>query len=506
MAVDADDGDRRSQPEPLEDRRRRVAGELARRRARPTRAGAPASVDGSAASRRALVGVGRLRSRPSSRRTRRSPCSSTRVASNCASASTGSGTAPPAIPLCTGPSRARTRDVDAGEAPQRVGEAGRAHRPVAGVGEERARRTRSSSTCAARKAASVGRTDLLLALHQHLHVARELARGAQPGPHRGQRARPRPPCRRRCPDRRAGRRARRGSNGSRRPPFDVAGRLHVVMRVEQHGRRVGTVRPLADDVGVPAVDPQLAHVVQARRRAMRSATACRARVDVVGVRGIGADARDAHERLELALARRRHRRGRRRRPRSIESVHAPRLRCRSRASGRSSSYQSGACLRAHGRGHGAAEHALERVAVAEREHDVAEHRDPDPSANQSCTNVAPVRQSSGKRSNHFMIEPVPSITTIGAGDERGVELLAGVELARARTVASGAAPEPAGVVARPAVEPAESRRAGARRGDRARASSSGTGSRSPLYTCRKRTSLAVADQRRRSGPRRARRR
>ena len=52
-----------------------------------------------------------------------------------------------------------------------------------------------------------------------------------------------------------------------------------------------------------------------------------------------------------------------------------------------------------------------------------------PSANQSCTNVAPVRQSSGNGSNHFMIEPVPSITTRRAGDERGVELLAGVELA-----------------------------------------------------------------------------
>ena len=37
-----------------------------------------------------------------------------------------------------------------------------------------------------------------------------------------------------------------------------------------------------------------------------------------------------------------------------------------------------------------------------------------PIANQSCTNVAPVRQVSGNGSNHFMIEPVISITTIAA--------------------------------------------------------------------------------------------
>ena len=33
---------------------------------------------------------------------------------------------------------------------------------------------------------------------------------------------------------------------------------------------------------------------------------------------------------------------------------------------------------------------------------------------QSCTNVAPVRCESEKCSNHFMIEPVASITTIAA--------------------------------------------------------------------------------------------
>ena len=48
---------------------------------------------------------------------------------------------------------------------------------------------------------------------------------------------------------------------------------------------------------------------------------------------------------------------------------------------------------------------------------------------QSCTNVAPVRHERGNGLNHRMIEPVASITRDGAGDERGVELLARVELA-----------------------------------------------------------------------------
>ena len=60
-----------------------------------------------------------------------------------------------------------------------------------------------------------------------------------------------------------------------------------------------------------------------------------------------------------------------------------------------------------------------------------------PNANQSCTNVAPVRQSSGNGSNHFMIDPVASITTAAPPRKVGVELLAGVELAEVVTVARG---------------------------------------------------------------------
>ena len=98
---------------------------------------------------------------------------------------TGSGTTPPAIPLCTGPSSARTAHVDAGEPTQGVGEPGRADRPVAGVGEEQHVGTAASSTCASRNGREAGRADLLLALDQHLHVAGQRAGGAQPGAHRG---------------------------------------------------------------------------------------------------------------------------------------------------------------------------------------------------------------------------------------------------------------------------------------------------------------------------------
>ena len=74
-----------------------------------------------------------------------------------------------------------------------------------------------------------------------------------------------------------------------------------------------------------------------------------------------------------------------------------------------------------------------------------------PSANQSCTKVAPVRQSSGKSENHFMIEPVPSMTTAPPREEHGVELLAGVELAEPRAFAV-LAPQPRSVVVGPAAQ------------------------------------------------------
>ena len=212
---------------------------------------------------------------------------------------------------------------------------------------------------------------------------------ATPAPRR--RARPRPPCRRRCRDRTGGRRARAGSNGSRRPPLDVAGRLHVVVRVEQHGRRVGPMRPLAD------------HVWGGRRRrgssrtfsspASRSSSAtdaahastsavCAGSALMLGMRTSASSS---------CCARRR----RRERRRGDCGVDRPRLSCRDEDGGRSSSYQRGAFLRAHAAG----TEPLSMLSSASPSRS-ANAMWPStaiqmPNANQSCTNVAPVRQSSG---------------------------------------------------------------------------------------------------------------
>ena len=115
--------------------------------------------------------------------------------------------------------------------------------------------------------------------------------------------------------------------------------------------------------------------------------------------------------------------------------------------GRSSSYQSGAFLRAQAAG--TVPPSMLSSASPSRSANAMwpSTATQMPSANQSCTNVAPVRQSSGNGSNHFMIEPVREHHDAGAGDERGVELLAGVELAERAPRAALTAPEPAGVVA-----------------------------------------------------------
>ena len=97
--------------------------------------------------------------------------------------------------------------VDAGEPAQGVGEAGRADRPVAGVGEEQhvgAQRRRR-----ARRGTRRGRA---IRSPPRPRPAPSRCRAARPrcsarrAPRR--RARPRPPCRRRCRGRRGGRRAR----------------------------------------------------------------------------------------------------------------------------------------------------------------------------------------------------------------------------------------------------------------------------------------------------------
>ena len=102
--------------------------------------------------------------------------------------------------------------------------------------------------------------------------------------------------------------------------------------------------------------------------------------------------------------------------------------------GRSSSYQRGAFLRAHAAGTVPSIMLSSDVAVAEREHDVAEHRDPDaerePVVHERRAG-APVER---ERVEPLHDRPGAEHHDGRAGDERGVELLAGVELAE-RTVA-----------------------------------------------------------------------
>ena len=62
---------------------------------------------------------------------------------------------------------------------------GHADRPVAGVGEEQHVGAERVGVRGEERG-EAGRADLLLALDEHLHVARQLAGGAEPGPHRGE--------------------------------------------------------------------------------------------------------------------------------------------------------------------------------------------------------------------------------------------------------------------------------------------------------------------------------
>ena len=116
-------------------------------------------------------------------------------------------------PLCTGPSSARTVDVDAGEAPQRVGEAGRADRSSCRRRPAPARRRRSSSRCASRNGPRWASRSPPRPRRAPSRCT-AARRPREPGAHRRERGPRRPPCRRRCPGRTAGRRRARGSNGS----------------------------------------------------------------------------------------------------------------------------------------------------------------------------------------------------------------------------------------------------------------------------------------------------
>ena len=186
--------------------------------------------------------------------------------------------------------------VDAGQAPQRIGEPGRAHRPVAGVGQEQHVGAEGLGV-RGQEAREAGGADLLLALDQDLDVAGELAGGVEPGAHRGDvRDRTRLVVGAAAAEEPAVALDRFERIG--RPPLDVAGGLDVVVRVQQHRGGAGSMRPFPDDVRVTVVDPQLAHVVETGVT-HEVGDRVAARVDVVVVHRVGADAGDADEILEL---------------------------------------------------------------------------------------------------------------------------------------------------------------------------------------------------------------
>ncbi len=261
VSVDADDGDGRAQPDALEDRRRRIARELhaVAQSPRAPEAGLGRRERGEPG---ALVGVGWLVVVPAAvergvavlvdQRGEQLREREHRV-----------GDGPARHPAVDRAVEGADPHVDAREPAQGVGEAGRAHRPVAGVGEEqhvgRAARRRGSSRNAPRvgEPISSSPSTSTFTLHGSSPAVRIHARTAATcatAPALSS-AVPRPKSR---PSR------SRRFERIRRPPVDVAGRLHVVVRVEEHGGRVGTLGPLADDVGEPAVGAQLAHVVQPR--------------------------------------------------------------------------------------------------------------------------------------------------------------------------------------------------------------------------------------------------
>ena len=236
MTVDPDDRERgpvttgaRAAARP--GRRRLDAGPHAHRPRRTARAGrrSPGSVRPPARS-----AAGRRPRRPS---IATSPCSSTSDASTAASAITGSGTAPPAIPECTGPSSARS-SMSAAARP-------RSEYVRPGTPTFQLPASASTSTSAAQLvervrsgtgAASANRSPPRP--RRAPHVARQRAVRLQP---RGDRGRVRDRARlvvgTAAPVEPAV--ALDGRERIAAPALDDAGRLHVVVRIEQHGRRAG---------------------------------------------------------------------------------------------------------------------------------------------------------------------------------------------------------------------------------------------------------------------------
>ena len=244
MPVDPDDRQRRPQPEPLVQRGRRIADEVARRAATPwcarTRRGGRRSPRSARARPRRADGA---RAIPPSIAT--SPCSSTSDASTIASAITGSGTAPPAMPECCGPSSARSSMSAAASPRNEYVSAGHADVPVPGVGEHQHVGAQLVEVRVEERVQR-RRADLLFALDQDAHVARQLARACRATRRPRARARRRPPCRRRCRARRAGRRVPRArtdrSPSSRRSPGGCTSWCAYNKTVGASGPRASTRR------------------------------------------------------------------------------------------------------------------------------------------------------------------------------------------------------------------------------------------------------------------------
>ena len=279
----------------------------------------------------------------------------------------------------------------------------------------------SASRCASRNGPSVGRADLLLALDQHLHVARQRALGAQPRPHgRDVRDRARLVVGGAAAEQPAVALAR--LERVARPPVDVAraaarrGARRAAPSARRRPRRSTRRRRTGDRRRRRAAARRAA-----RTRASAPATASAHGSHVVRVLGIGADARDAHERLELARAASRSSSTAVSTPAgiwtSVMGAHHPWLSGLFGAVGSVSSARAplAALLLVPARrlraAHVAGTEPFTIMLSSASPSRSANTMWPStatqmPSANQSCTNVAPVRQSRGNGSNHCMIDPV----------------------------------------------------------------------------------------------------
>src|SRR5262249_48505085 len=99
-------------------------------------------------------------------------------------------------------------------------------------------------------------------------------------------------------------------------------------------------------------------------------------------------------------------------------------------------------------------HAAECNRIADGEEDVAEHGDPDAEGEPVVHERRARAQVVGERARPAQHQPGGEHDDDGAGEERGVELLAGVDLARVEAAGPDtiATAKPASVVSRPAVD------------------------------------------------------